>query len=246
MSHNMKNGGKFYFADCDLSAIIYVAIGQRLGLPIAFIEVPEHNFVRWSSSTLKMNWDTNDGRSYSDAEYAARWGVTQIGRKRLGWLVDMPRARIMSYWWEMIGNWHMRHGRSAEALSAFRSAVNTNPGDLDAENSLAWFLATCADPKLRNGATAESIAKRVVKAAPRANWIDTLAAAQAETGDFSTAVETELKAKKAAKTREWGIGKNENIAGFDKCIAVYRLNTSYRKAVEMGLIKDPMPNRPYD
>jgi hypothetical protein len=36
-----------YYFDCDLAAILYVAIAERLDLPVHLVEIPGHNFVRW-------------------------------------------------------------------------------------------------------------------------------------------------------------------------------------------------------
>ena len=124
--------------------------------------------------------------------------------------------------------------------------MKSSPENLESGNELAWFLATCPDDKLRNGQEALKKAQWVVSLAPRANWIDTLAAAQAEAGDFSTAVATEIKAKQAAATSEWGVSAGDQIAGFDDCIAAYQLNLTYRQAVDKGRIHDPKENLPYD
>jgi tetratricopeptide (TPR) repeat protein len=78
----------------------------------------------------------------------------------------------------------------ARALADFEEAGKLDPRDPQPINLQAWLLATCADAKFRDG-------KRAVKLATLAceltNWkdapaLDTLAAAQAEAGDFAEAV----------------------------------------------------------
>lgn len=69
-------------------------------------------------------------------------------------------------------------------------------GDIQALNGLAWLLATCANPAVRDGDTAVKLAQTAVAATNRKDptILDTLAAAYAETGQFTNAV----SAQKAA------------------------------------------------
>ena len=60
--------------------------------------------------------------------------------------------------------------------------------------ALAWLLATCPDAKIHDGKEAVSFALKAVSIDRNAQYLDTLAAAQARKGDFKQAVETQQAA----------------------------------------------------
>ena len=69
-------------------------------------------------------------------------------------------------------------------------------GDTLTLNHLAWRLATCADPKVRDGQSALDYAEKAVAATKRKNaaHLNTLAAAYAEDGQFAKAVAVQQEA----------------------------------------------------
>jgi len=87
-------------------------------------------------------------------------------------------------------------GRIAEAVSEWRKAIGIQPDNVVALQRLADVLATSGQASLRNGPEAVGFAERAVRLAggPRPALLDTLAAAYAETGRFSEAVETARRA----------------------------------------------------
>ena len=71
-------------------------------------------------------------------------------------------------------------------------------------NNLAWFLATCADSKFRDGPGALRFAEKAVAATDRTNamYLDTLAAAYAETGNFAEAIKIQSEAMSLVNDEE--------------------------------------------
>jgi cytochrome c-type biogenesis protein CcmH/NrfG len=82
-------------------------------------------------------------------------------------------------------------GKVAEAIQHYREALNVDSNNPVVLNSLAWILATTSKPELRNGEEAVQLATKAVELTDRRlpRFIGTLAAAYAETGQFSKAAQ---------------------------------------------------------
>jgi Flp pilus assembly protein TadD len=87
-------------------------------------------------------------------------------------------------------------GQPAEAAVQYRRLLAFEPEQSEVLNNLAWLLATCADPSVRNGADAVQLAEQACRLTgyTNATSVGTLAAAYAEVGRFTNAVETATKA----------------------------------------------------
>jgi tetratricopeptide (TPR) repeat protein len=104
---------------------------------------------------------------------------------------DVPyRNRAMAY---------TKKKEWAKAATDYEKVVELNPDSAVGQNGLAWLLCTAPDDKVRDGKRALEHARRACEITEYKNggYLDTLAAAYAETGDFDKAVEWQEKAIKA-------------------------------------------------
>jgi tetratricopeptide (TPR) repeat protein len=101
-------------------------------------------------------------------------------------------------------------GKVDEAIIQFQWALQIEPTDMEVQNNLAWLLATAPQAPLRNGDRAVQLARQANELAGGGNPIilHTLAAAFAEAGRFSEAVETAQRALRLA-----GAKSNTVLAG---------------------------------
>ena len=100
-----------------------------------------------------------------------------------------------------LANTLLQMGRTEEAVSHLERVLAIDPGDAEAQKNMAWVLATCPDPRLRDGAKAVELAERASKANSTNPIMGaTLAAAYAEVGRFSDAVATAEIALQLATT----------------------------------------------
>src|SRR3954464_6816916 len=92
-------------------------------------------------------------------------------------------------------------GKTEDAIINYREALRYRPESTESMNGLAWILATDPDPKIRNGQEGLALANAAMKLSStrRADYLDTLAAAQAETGKCDEAIKTIKSAIEVAR-----------------------------------------------
>src|SRR5205807_7660278 len=120
-----------------------------------------------------------------------------------------------------------RKGRYHDAVAHYESALRIDPQSVLTMNNLGWILATCADPSVRNGARAVELAARaeLVSGGGDPLILHTLAAAYAENGQFSQAVETAERALQLAEQQKKAI----LVRALPHEIALYRTELPYHE-----------------
>ncbi len=98
-------------------------------------------------------------------------------------------------------------GRQAEAAEPYHKALGLEEDDPTVNNDLAWFLATSAEPCLRDPARAVRLALKAVTAEPKsANYRNTLGVAYYRKGDDKSAIgaiETAMNMRAGGDSFDW-------------------------------------------
>lgn len=110
------------------------------------------------------------------------------------------------------------------AIDYFDQAVAA--GSVMARNNLAWLLATSPDPARRDGQRAVSLIRPIALYTGAWQYLDTLAAAWAATGDFAEAATTGQMAIDAANEDPEGIAEAE-LAALRARLESYRAGQAF-------------------
>jgi Flp pilus assembly protein TadD len=128
---------------------------------------------------------------------------------------------------QALGIAFQNQGKYDAAIVQYQKAIDLEPQNLSAQNSLAWLLATCADGSLRNGKRSLDLALRMerVTGGQSPQILDTLAAALAENGRFDEAVKAARRACQLAIAQT-----NPTLAtALQKRIELYQAHSPYHE-----------------
>lgn len=144
-----------------------------------------------------------------------------LALKDLNTCLRLKRTCLDAY--VMRGGVNERLGNYKDALADYNGLIKLSRSSwmLDCRASL---LATCPDASVRNGqaAVTDATAACRIDSWDFPHFIDTLAAAYAETGDFNSAVQFEEKAIARAHKLKF------DSAGMEKRLALYQQHKPYR------------------
>lgn len=98
------------------------------------------------------------------------------------------------------GDLQADQGHFSEAANDYRTAIRINPSLGRAYQSAAWLMSTCPDEGFRNPELAIEAAQKAIELDGDADYryLETLAAAQANAGEFEEAIKTQQRAMEDA------------------------------------------------
>ncbi len=116
-------------------------------------------------------------------------------------------------------------GEIKEAVAAWEQSLSFDPDNADAANNIAWVRATAADADLRDGRQALELAQHALRAGGENPVVlRTLAAAQAENGQFAEAIATCQRGEELARRD----GDSAMVESLGNCAESFRRGEALR------------------
>ena len=127
-----------------------------------------------------------------------------------------------------LGNALVRQGNAEDGIVQYQQALQIDPRSVRALGDFSWVLATCSDGSFRNGTKAVELADeaRSLSGGKDPVIVRTLAAAYAESGQFSQAIETARSALELANAQ-----RNPRLArALEREMALYQAGSPYHES----------------
>lgn len=163
-------------------------------------------------------WPKNAQALFGLGSYLVAHGRTEEGKKLLERLVQLrpDYAEALGTLASVFDN----EGRYDKAVDYYQRALGVQPNQAALLNNFAWLRAACPDPSVRDGTEAVLLATKACELTGYGKplFIGTLAAAQAETGQFRLAVRTAEQAVALATS----LGLADTVSRNQDLIILYR------------------------
>jgi tetratricopeptide (TPR) repeat protein len=140
---------------------------------------------------------------YSNSEYSANFVLANSyyhikdyknAIKHFNRVLELKPDYELAYF--LLSQSHITKGNQSEAKQILEKGLKQRPNSLSLMQSLSWLLSTSTSDQLRDGQRAIILGERAVDftEGKNHNYLDTLAAAYAELGQYDNAVKSEEKA----------------------------------------------------
>ena len=111
---------------CLSLSILYLSLGERLGLPLYGVVVPGHFFVRYDDGRVRFNIETTSKGGYADDEhYINKFKVPEDDDSI--YMVNLNKIQTLGCFFNNLGNSYSEIGDTEQALLALERAVEINP-----------------------------------------------------------------------------------------------------------------------
>ena len=133
---------------CMNLSLLYLMIGDQLGLPLYGVALPNHFFVRYDSGNDRINIETTElGTSYPDSFYENRFGV-QFDSKTSFFTHSLNKKKSLGAYLSNVGMVYHKNARPHKSIFYLKPSTKINPLSIEAHNNLANIYGEIKQPEL--------------------------------------------------------------------------------------------------
>lgn len=121
---------------CLSLSVLYLSIGERLGLDLYGVVAPGHFFVRYEKGRVRFNIETtSNGASPPDEHYRVKFNVPENGRNSI-YMKNLNKRQTLGCFFNNLGNVYSEIGDVDTAMLALERAVQINPSLSESQANL--------------------------------------------------------------------------------------------------------------
>ena len=133
---------------CMNLSLLYLMIGDQLGLPLYGVALPNHFFVRYDSGNDRINIETTElGTSYPDSFYENRFGV-QFDSKTPFFTHSLNKKKSLGAYLSNVGMVYHKNARPHKSIFYLKPSTKINPLSIEVHNNLANIYGEIKQPEL--------------------------------------------------------------------------------------------------
>lgn len=141
--HGLLDTHKGY---CMNLSLLYLILGQKLGLPLHGVALPNHFFVRYEKEGVHINIETTErGASYPDSFYQQRFG-TQADNQKSYFMQNLSGRKTLGAYFSNVGMVYYQNQKPERAIFYLELSTSINPQSIDAQNNLANIYSELKKP----------------------------------------------------------------------------------------------------
>lgn len=132
--------------DCSTYVVLYLAIAERLGLPLVGLSLPEHVALRWDSPDgSSFNWEPTVPSPCDDGFYRQWKHISPEAEKTGAYLAPLSKQEVLGIALYERGLTHSARGDYGKALAVAHLSLSLAPRHPDAYNLHGLVLAAEGD-----------------------------------------------------------------------------------------------------
>ncbi|HIF02224.1 MAG TPA: tetratricopeptide repeat protein, partial [Nitrospinaceae bacterium] len=133
---------------CMNLSLLYLIIGDQLGLPLYGVALPNHFFVRYDLGNDRINIESTElGTSYPDSFYENRFGV-QFDSKTPFFTHSLNKKKSLGAYLSNVGMVYHKNARPHKSIFYLKPSTKINPLSIEAHNNLANIYGEVKQPEL--------------------------------------------------------------------------------------------------
>ena len=131
---------------CMNLSLLYLILGQKLGLPLYGVALPNHFFIRYEQEGEHINIETTEhGASYSDSFYQQRFGAL-ADKENSYFMQNLNGRKTLGAYFSNVGMVYYQNQKPERAVFYLGLSTAINSQSIDAQNNLANIYSELKKP----------------------------------------------------------------------------------------------------